>query len=129
MRVYVAGPISKPPLEANIRRAFDAGHELLMNGFDPFIPHLYCFMQITHPHSYERWMQLDLAFLSVCEAVFRVSGESPGAERECAHASEVCGIPIFHSVYDLISYRDEKSKMRKLAPDIQGVESAEKRGA
>jgi hypothetical protein len=125
MRVYVAGPISKPPLETNIRRAFDAAHELMVNGFDPFIPHLYCFMQITHPHEYERWMQLDLAFLSVCEAVLRVPGDSPGAERECTHASEVCGIPVFHSVPDLICYRDEQEKVRQLAPDIQGVESTQ----
>jgi hypothetical protein len=126
VRVYVAGPISKPPLETNIRRAMDAAAELMLNDFEPFVPHLYCFMQITHPMSYERWMALDLAFLSSCAAVLRIPGDSPGADRECAHAAEVCGIPVFHSIQSLVQYRDEiKSEVRELAPELQRVESPE----
>jgi len=123
MRVYIAGPISKGPLERNIRRAFDAANILMMNGFHPYVPHFCCFMDITHPHPYERWMTLGFAFISTCEAVFRLDGESTGADRECDFAIAI-GIPVFNSIESLIDYRDRNEKVRKLAPDVQRVEPA-----
>jgi hypothetical protein len=121
MRVYVAGPISKGPLERNIRRALDAANLLMHNGFHPYVPHLCCFFDITHPHPYERWMELGFAYISACEAVFRLEGESTGADRECEFA-EAFGIPVFYNIHDLIGYRDQKSQVRELAPNLQGME-------
>jgi len=122
LRVYVAGPISKGPLERNIRRALDAANVLMHNGFHPYTPHLHCFMDITHPHEYERWMTLGFAFIPACEAVFRLDGESSGADRECEFAAAI-GIPVFNSIESLIGYRDKNEKVRELAPDVSGVES------
>jgi hypothetical protein len=42
--IYVAGPISKGPLDANIRQACEAGMALLKAGLSPIVPHLSCFM-------------------------------------------------------------------------------------
>lgn len=121
LRVYIAGPISKGPLEHNIRRALKVSASLMDCGFQPYVPHLCCFFEISHPQDYERWIELGLAYLSVCEALFRISGESAGADRECQYAEER-GIPVFHSIHDLISYRDQKSKVRELAPNVPRVE-------
>lgn len=121
MRVYVAGPISKGPLERNIRRALDAANELMLNDFHPYVPHLCCFFDITHPHDYERWMALGFAFIPACAAVYRISGESEGADRECEFAIAI-GIPVFNNIHDLKCYREQKSKVRQLAPDVSRVE-------
>jgi len=125
MRVYVAGPISKGPLERNIRRALDVAAVLMANDFHPYVPHLCCFFDITHPHDYERWMELGFTFLSACHAVLRIEGESAGTDRECQYA-EGLGIPVFYNIHDLISYRDEKSKVRELAPNLPRMEPTSK---
>lgn len=125
MRVYVAGPMSKGPLEENIRRAIDTANVLMQNGFHPFVPHFYYVMQITCPQDYERWMELDFAFISACEALLRIPGESKGADREIVYAAER-GIPVFYNINTLISYRDQKSEVRELAPDLPGMEPTSK---
>lgn len=96
-------------------------HSLLTNGFFPFVPHLYHFMNIMKHVEYELWLQLDFAYIEVCEAVLRLSGDSEGADREEAYAKSL-GIPIFYRMMDLINYRDEK-KMPQLASDVSRLES------
>lgn len=129
MRVYVAGPMTKGRWEENTRRAVDAGAILIQNGFEPFIPHLYCLLDFVHPQHYERWMELDFSYIRVCEALLRIPGESSGADREIKYA-EHRSIPVFYNVADLIAWRDDRLKtMRELASDIQRVESTQERGA
>lgn len=105
MRVYVAGPITLGPMDANIRLAIDAAHILMNHGFEPFVPHLTFFQQLVHAQTYERWIKYDNAFLEVCAALLRLSGESKGADGEEAYARKL-GIPVFYSIADLIAWRD-----------------------
>lgn len=51
-RVYIAGPISKGPLEKNIRQACEAGMTLLKAGLAPLVPHLTCYMGQTFSEEY-----------------------------------------------------------------------------
>ena len=97
MRVYVAGPYTGADPAVNVRAAILVGARLLDAGHVPFIPHLTHFWHLVSPRPYEDWMQLDMAWIEVCEAMFRIPGESAGADREVARAKEL-GIPVFHDL-------------------------------
>ncbi len=91
--VYVAGPYSSDP-ETHTRTAIEAGQRIADAGAVPFVPHLYHFWHQQIPGGYEQWMRLDLAWLSKCDALVRLPGESPGADREVAEAERL-GLPVF----------------------------------
>ena len=99
MRVYVAGPYSLSSEAHNVRVALEAGETLLRRGYAPYVPHLNHFWHLVFPHSYEAWLELDFAYLKVCEAVLRLPGESAGADREVAEAKKR-GIPVYYSLTD-----------------------------
>lgn len=124
MRVYIAGPMSKGLWENNTRQAVDAAAILLKNDFEPFIPHLYTLVSLVHGDiHYERWMAMDFAYIRVCDAVLRLSGESAGADREVTYAG-TRNIPVFTNLADLFTWRDQQqATVRELAADIQRVES------
>lgn len=97
MRVYVAGPYTSDPV-AHTAVAIEVGNKLLDLGHEPFIPHLAHYWDTLHKQrGYEDWMRLDLSWLSVSDAVLRLPGESSGADREVALATEL-GIPVYHSL-------------------------------
>lgn len=100
-RIYVAGPYTSPDVAVNVKRAMDVTNELLGYGFQPFCPHLSHFLHMASPQPYETWMELDLAWLEQCEALVRLPGASPGADREVARAQQI-GMPVFRSLGALI---------------------------
>ena len=94
-KVYVAGPYTKGNMINNINTAISIGDYLLSLGFIPFIPHLTGFWDLIYSHDYEIWLEYDLEWLRECDAVFRTSGESVGADREIEIAMYL-GIPVFY---------------------------------
>lgn len=66
-------------------------------GAHPFVPLLNHFWEISHPQPYEVWMRWCLSWVRRCDAVYRLPGESPGADREVALAEEL-GLPIFNTL-------------------------------
>jgi nucleoside 2-deoxyribosyltransferase len=104
--VYVAGPYSAPTpeaIEANVATAIDAGNILIDAGLDVRIPHLSHFQHARKARHYEAWMALDFRELARCDALFRVHGDSPGADREVAFA-ETQGLPVFHSIAEVVRW-------------------------
>ena len=81
----------------------DMANELIVAGFAPFCPHLTHFLHMNNWQPYEKWLEIDLAFLAHCEAAIRIPGESAGADNEIKRANEL-GIPVFHSVDDLVTH-------------------------
>lgn len=100
-RVYVAGPYTHGDVAVNVKTALDAAIALLDAGFAPYVPHLTHFLHMMHPRPYKDWIALDLEWLPVCDALIRLHGESPGADREVAEAQRL-GIPVYQSVAALI---------------------------
>jgi hypothetical protein len=100
-RVYVAGPYSRGDIVLNIREALFHADWLMAAGYIPFVPHLTGFWHLCFPRAYESWLAYDMEWLRVCDALLRMSGESPGADREVAEAQRL-GIPVFYSVPELI---------------------------
>jgi hypothetical protein len=104
-KVYVAGPYTKRNVMTNINNAIWVGDWILSQGFIPFIPHLTGFWELILSHDYETWMEYDLEWLKVCDALLRMSGESEGADREVEVAMSF-GIPVF--------YQDDPQGLGKL---------------
>lgn len=101
--VYVAGPFTKGVVEENVRKAVDAGDRLLSAELIPYIPHLNWLWGFAHPRTYEEWLALDMAWLAKCDALLRLPGESPGADREVAFAV-ARGIPVFYHEKRLLDW-------------------------
>jgi len=100
VRIYVAGPYSQGDLAANVRRAMDAGTALLAAGHAPLVPHLNHFWHAHEPHPERTWLDLDLAWLEVADAVLRLPGPSAGAGAECDAARHL-GIPVYGALADV----------------------------
>lgn len=109
-RVYVAGPISKGDLNANLAQARAAGQALLKAGLAPYVPHLTCYWSGNTPEllpdgtTHEDWMGVDLPWVAVSDAVLRLPGESKGADLEEAMADRY-GIPVFHSLDEVLLWQ------------------------
>jgi hypothetical protein len=103
--VYVAGPIAGDP-HGCVKQAVDAFHVLRPLGCTPFLPQLGLLQSIVSPHrmGYEDWMAYDFDIIDLAEALVRLPGHSPGAEREVVRAN-ARGIPVFH--YDSPSFPGE----------------------
>jgi hypothetical protein len=108
--VYVAGPISKGDVLLNIRRGIDAGTELRKNGFAPFVPHNDMIQYMIHSNvwDYETLLSNDFDWIRKCDAILRIPGESPGADREEVFAKSI-GVPVFYNLKDLIDARDRSA--------------------
>lgn len=103
IRVYVAGPMSKGWLLDHVRAAIMAANQLRAAGFYPFLPQLMIHWDLVYQYSYESWMEYDFAWVSACQALLRLPGESSGADRECVHARSL-SIPVFYSVEELVEH-------------------------
>jgi len=84
--IYVAGPYTKGSVELNVFKAITAGNVLKDLGFRPFVPHLYHFWDKHFPLAYDEVMEIDEFWLDRCARVYRIEGESSGADREVARA-------------------------------------------
>jgi hypothetical protein len=97
MRVFISGPYTQGDPAVNVASAIAAADHLTALGHVPFVPHLYHFWHMMKPHDYEFWMALDLEWLRVCDAILRLPGYSPGADKETAQAA-AWGIPVYDSL-------------------------------
>lgn len=97
--VYIAGPISSNPMHGTHTALRCASRMMEDDIAVPLVPHLTVFWDIVFPHQYEDWMRLDFNMIERCDAVFRLQGESPGADRELEHAIEEF-IPVFGSEHN-----------------------------
>ncbi len=100
--IYVSGPISSDP-EGHAKTAMREAARLMDAGLHPFVPHLSVWWEKHYPRHYESWMAWDFAWLDRCDAILRLPGHSPGADREMAVA-EAAGLPRFHSVEECIEW-------------------------
>lgn len=98
--VYIASPYTLGDVAVNVKRQHDAFHEILAAGFYPYMPLFAHYQHLIHPEEYEKWMEWDMIWISRCNCLLRLEGESKGADREVAHAEEI-GIPVFYSLEDI----------------------------
>jgi hypothetical protein len=111
LMIYVAGPLSKGNVALNIREALQTADLLWQLGFVPIVPHLTHFWNCMIPHEDTRyadsfWMMYDFAVLAHCDALFRIPGESIGADMEEQFCNDA-NIPVF---YELGALRQWQNK-------------------
>ena len=102
--IYIAGPYTGE-VGANVQNAMRAFHDLADMGFYPFCPHIDFLLEVQRSRPYEFWIEQCLHWVAKCDAVYRLAGNSPGADREVKRAEEL-GIPVFHTVQQLLHWRD-----------------------
>lgn len=101
--VYVAGQYTVGDTRENVRLAITAADDLLVGGFAPYVPHLTFYWDRRFHHDYETWLELDLCWLAKCDALLRLPGESPGADREVQFAVQN-DIPVFHNLSTIVTH-------------------------
>jgi len=99
-RVYISGPITLGDREANVRQALEAHKRLLDLGYAPLNPMLSAWIPWEAEVPHEVWVQADLPWVEMSDALLRLPGESAGADEEVRHAIKM-GIPFFASVEEL----------------------------
>lgn len=102
-KVYIAGPYTKGGEARNVRNAIFLAEEIREAGLTPYIPHLTHFWDMIVPHDYEFWMAYDLEWLESCDVLYRMYGESSGADREVKLAKGL-GIPVVYSMKELLDW-------------------------
>jgi hypothetical protein len=100
MRIYIAAPYSRGDTAMNVRRAIGFADLLLNMGHFPFVPHLTHFWHMLCPQTYETWLQYDKEWLMACDAILRLPGDSPGADREVEWAREA-GLRVFMDIQEI----------------------------
>lgn len=93
--VYLAGPYTSPDPVENTHKVIRLAAELVDEGLvTPVVPHLTLLWHLVDPRPLEFWYAYDVAMLRRCDALYRIEGESTGADREANYAS-TAGIPVF----------------------------------
>jgi len=64
---------------------------------------------LLYPHNVETWYDYDNEWLVVCDAVWRLEGESKGADGEVRLAEEN-NIPVFHRIWDIRLWIEGRTK-------------------
>ena len=98
--IYVAGPYTKGDPVLNVRKAIEAGEQLIALGFVPFIPHLSHLWHLVSPHDIEYWYSYDIEWLIKCDALLRLAGDSRGADAEVNLMFEM-GKSVYFSIDEL----------------------------
>jgi uncharacterized protein YbaR (Trm112 family) len=104
MRVYISAPLNTGNMIANIRRACIVAKQLISMGHSPYVPHLFPFLDLFADKDYETWMRVVMEYLGVCDAMIRLDGESPGADREERFAQEK-HIPVYLGIKSFLCSR------------------------
>jgi hypothetical protein len=102
-RVYIAGPITLGDPRSHVDHAMTFAKELFRLGFAPLCPHLSYFFPWQAEMTHNQWMEFDLPWVEVADAVYRIPGVSRGADEEVAFAWSK-HIPVFGSVPSLVEY-------------------------
>lgn len=109
--VYIAGPITVGDSFAHTGRACALAGDLKSRGFYPYVPHWSGVQQIHSPWTYEEWMQFDFFWLAKCDTLFRMKGQSLGADREVVFAQQNL-IPVFYEENDGLNLLETWRKLR-----------------
>lgn len=91
--IYVAGPITGDPWGC-VRNATAAAALLDDLGCWAYLPQLSVLHEMVAPQPYEHWIAHGLEMVWRCDGLWRLPGESPGADREVEHATRL-GRPVF----------------------------------
>jgi hypothetical protein len=94
-RVYIAGPMSQGDRIKNLAQALTLFRELFKAGYAPLCPQLTFFADPFIQAEHHEWLNVDLPWVEVADAIYRLPGPSLGADMEVEHA-KVRKIPVYY---------------------------------
>lgn len=133
LRIYIAGPISKGDLAHNVNQATEAFIALAKAGLAPLCPQwsVYAKPAIREPVGWSAgaeskvwceatseggsgmthtdWLDVDLAWVAVADAVLRLPGESKGGDAEVWFARSRL-IPAFGTVKEVLEWAEAQGE-------------------
>jgi len=99
--IYIAGPLSGPDQDHNVRQAVLTAEVCRRRGHVPIVPHLSVLwnMMMGSPIPWQEWIDYDLNLMRAVQrggwgGLIRLRGDSPGADLEVEEATRL-GIPIW----------------------------------
>lgn len=102
--VYIAAPYTHPDPVENTNKVCLTATRLVESGLvTPVVPHLSLVWHMITPRPVDFWYEYDLRLLERCDVLLRLHGESVGADREVAFATDL-GLPVFTLVSDLYEW-------------------------
>ena len=105
IKVFISSPYTGNE-EKNVKTQQECANELINLGFSPFIPLLFHYQELVHPQPYDKWLEIDLDWISSCNVLLRLPGDSPAADAEVTHAKKI-GITVVHSIENLITWNNK----------------------
>lgn len=105
-KIYIASPYRKGDVGLNVKRQIDVGNILMNNNFSPFLPLLSHFQHMIHPRTCVDWLNNDFEWLSSCDCLLRLKGDSYGADMEVEYANKL-GIKVFYEYNNIQDTIDE----------------------
>lgn len=110
LKVYIAGPITRGDIRANVQAATDAFFSILAAGHAPLCPHWSVYANCdgvpdANPRglTHKSWVDICLPWVEAADVVVRLAGESAGADIECNYA-RVNGVPVCYGLDSLFEY-------------------------
>jgi len=126
--IYIAGPMTADPYGC-VREAIAVGLAFSEEGCVPYLPQLSALHDMISPRSYEDWLGHDLAMIDHCNGLVRLPGDSPGADREVAHAHKR-GLGILHFSEQMMALARDHSELSRGTIDwIDSLITTPKAGA
>lgn len=102
--IYIAGPYSLGDPVQNTRTVIDVAERMVPFDVMPIIPHLTLLWDIIHPKRPRFWYEYTLQILRRCDALYRVPGESAGADLEVEWALKH-NMPVFYDWSEFVKWR------------------------
>lgn len=102
-KVYIASPYTIGDVAINVQKAISTGEVLAQLGFTPYIPVLTHLWHLLYSHDPAFWYHYDNEWLSVCDCLLRLPGESKGADDEVILAKGL-NKPVFYDIKELTKY-------------------------
>ncbi len=106
--VYLACPMRKGSWTDNVRKAAKVGRDLMLKGYSVINPMGSWLLDTAAPMKFENWIENDYGLIDASGAIFRIPGESEGADLEVQYANSTSK-PVFYDLTELYgSFSNQK---------------------
>lgn len=106
-RIYISGPMTgdgtPEAMAKNVAEGIRVAKVLMRAGFAVLCPHLTGTMPGHLDFTHREWIENDLPWVCVADAVLRLPGESRGADAEVDCAMD-CDVLVFTDIDELLDH-------------------------